>query len=110
MFSNIEEVPYVQFSNTETIEKVLAGYRLTPPSNCPSRIANLMKNCWNTDPSTRPSFKVLFTLSCWKLKWLIKEICQDLEAEDKQLRAHASQAMKPVMTALPLNVPTDYNV
>jgi serine/threonine protein kinase len=68
--------PYFQYSNSEVgsaasfvfttdvmfkvIEKVVQGYRLDPPENCPSEIAELMKQCWNSHPESRPTFKVEF--------------------------------------------------
>ncbi|XP_033842578.1 mitogen-activated protein kinase kinase kinase 20 [Periophthalmus magnuspinnatus] len=37
--------------------------RLTIPSGCPSSFAELMRNCWKTDPKERPIFKsILCTL------------------------------------------------
>jgi hypothetical protein len=56
------QIPYTQFSNSETIEKVLGGYRMTPPDNCPNEISSLMLQTWNEDPDSRPSFKVSNTL------------------------------------------------
>uniref|UniRef100_A0AAY4AGS0 receptor protein-tyrosine kinase n=1 Tax=Denticeps clupeoides TaxID=299321 RepID=A0AAY4AGS0_9TELE len=35
------------------------GYRMTEPEFAPSEIYELMRNCWNTDPLKRPSFKKL---------------------------------------------------
>jgi serine/threonine protein kinase len=51
------EIPYYQFTNSETIEKVVQGYRLPVPENTPPEIGELMKRCWAADPSDRPSFK-----------------------------------------------------
>ncbi|XP_061648339.1 mitogen-activated protein kinase kinase kinase 20 isoform X1 [Phyllopteryx taeniolatus] len=37
--------------------------RLTVPSGCPASFAELMRDCWMTDPKTRPTFKqILSTL------------------------------------------------
>jgi serine/threonine protein kinase len=52
------QIPYSQFSNSEAVEKVYSGYRMTPPDNCPDEIAKLMQQTWNESPSSRPSFKV----------------------------------------------------
>lgn len=51
--------PYFHFSNKEVIDKVLLGYRMDPPDECPPEISELMKRCWNEDPDNRPSFKVM---------------------------------------------------
>jgi serine/threonine protein kinase len=52
------KIPYAGMSNLIVAEKVLNGYRLTCPENCPEEIYNLMEQCWSVDPIDRPSFKV----------------------------------------------------
>lgn len=32
------------------------GYRMESPEGCPDQIYNVMKDCWNEDPSQRPNF------------------------------------------------------
>lgn len=77
----------------KVIEKVVEGYRMTPPENTPPEIADLMKKCWEEDPDSRPTFKVshgsshmAFYLTslhrkCWaKLK--------QLASQQKKLRQH----------------------
>ena len=34
--------------------------RMTPPSNCPKPIIELMEQCWASQPAERPSFEVHF--------------------------------------------------
>ncbi|CAB4028596.1 mitogen-activated kinase kinase kinase 20 isoform X2, partial [Paramuricea clavata] len=36
--------------------------RLTIPSTCPSPFANLMKECWQSEPKDRPSFKEIIPI------------------------------------------------
>ncbi len=48
-------------SNAEATEKILSGYRMPPPPDCPPEIYELMLQCWQRDPSLRPSFKQLST-------------------------------------------------
>jgi serine/threonine protein kinase len=62
------KVPYAQFNNSETVEKVLSGFRLTPPENTPPKIAELMLKCWQSDPNLRPTFGDIFNLleSVWR--------------------------------------------
>jgi len=50
--------PYVGISNAEAVDKVLEGYRMSPPPHCPAPIAKLMNICWKEDPESRPTFKV----------------------------------------------------
>lgn len=53
------KVPMPQFSNSQVVEEVLKGYRMTPPEGCPTQIATLMTQCWDADPENRPSFKAI---------------------------------------------------
>nr|XP_061826614.1 mitogen-activated protein kinase kinase kinase 20-like [Nerophis lumbriciformis] len=49
--------------------------RLTIPSGCPASFAELMRDCWRTDPKERPTFKqILSTLeSMWNDSQLSKQ-------------------------------------
>jgi len=49
-------------SNKEVIEKVLSGYRLEKPENCPNEIYQIMMQCWNKNPQERPSFKEIYNI------------------------------------------------
>jgi hypothetical protein len=40
--------------------EVTAGFRLPCPDNCPSSIYLMMKECWQQDPTSRPSFLILY--------------------------------------------------
>jgi len=50
-------VRYAGLSNERAVEKVLAGYRLEQPKDCPNSIYKLMNDCWKVDPSSRPTFQ-----------------------------------------------------
>jgi hypothetical protein len=54
-------VPYPTFSNAQTMEQVIAGYRMPAPTNCPAEVYQLMLQCWQANPAQRPSFAQLFT-------------------------------------------------
>ena len=54
------QIPYTGMSNAEVIEKVLGGYRLPSPDNCPKEIYQCMISCWNEQAEQRPSFKQLY--------------------------------------------------
>jgi hypothetical protein len=49
-------VPYFHFSNEITAEKVVTGYRLEKPNECPEDVYLLMIDCWDASPSKRPLF------------------------------------------------------
>ena len=43
-------------------EKLLNGYRMDKPGNCPAIIYRAMSECWAAEPGGRPSFKKLMDL------------------------------------------------
>jgi len=53
------KVPYGSMSNSETASFVTKGGRLKQPASCPDGIFKLMNQCWNVNPSDRPTFKSL---------------------------------------------------
>ncbi|MED6234962.1 hypothetical protein ATANTOWER_010237 [Ataeniobius toweri] len=48
--------PYYGMSHEEVIYYVRDGHILSCPENCPLELYNLMRLCWSTHPSERPSF------------------------------------------------------
>jgi len=46
----------VGLDNQETAKKVLSGYRMEQPTECPEDMYKLMLRCWQDDPSARPTF------------------------------------------------------
>lgn len=48
--------PYHLFSNFEASEKILAGYRMDKPNDCPADVYEIMKKCWEEEPEKRPTF------------------------------------------------------
>ncbi len=53
-------LPYAEMnSNQDVFKYVVGGGRLTAPSNCPEEIRKTMKDCWEEQPSSRPSFTTI---------------------------------------------------
>eukprot|EP00040_Diaphanoeca_grandis_P027558 m.157091 g.157091 ORF g.157091 m.157091 type:complete len:1661 (+) comp31039_c0_seq1:243-5225(+) len=48
--------PFGTFTPQEVRDEVLGGRTLKPPMTCSERVAELMKTCWASNPSLRPSF------------------------------------------------------
>ncbi|KAK1800578.1 hypothetical protein P4O66_005788 [Electrophorus voltai] len=48
--------PYYGMAHEEVIYYVRDGHVLTCPENCPLELYNLMRLCWSSHPSDRPSF------------------------------------------------------
>jgi serine/threonine protein kinase len=40
------EIPYKGMSNSQVMEKVPEGFRLSRPENCPENVYYLMQSCW----------------------------------------------------------------
>ena len=51
-------------TNAEVLHQVEHGYRMLCPQGCPQALYNIMLECWNKDPMTRPTFETLQ----WKLE------------------------------------------
>ena len=49
-------IPYAGITNREVIEKVRAGFRLTPSTVTPTTVARIMTQCWKKDETARPPF------------------------------------------------------
>jgi serine/threonine protein kinase len=74
-------IPYTQYSNSETVEKVLAGYRLPSPVGCPVEIYRLMMACWSKNQAERPSFK---------------QICEALPEKVSRITHDSTYALSPI--------------
>lgn len=48
--------PYQGFSNDQVLRYVIEGGVMERPENCPDRLYDLMRKCWQHRPSARPSF------------------------------------------------------
>ena len=53
------KVPYAGIANKDVITGVAAGMRLQQPEGCSEDIYLVMLNCWNKEPTERPSFSEL---------------------------------------------------
>ncbi|XP_043909952.1 megakaryocyte-associated tyrosine-protein kinase [Protopterus annectens] len=51
--------PYPRMSLKDVKDKVLTGYHMESPEECPASMYSLMKSCWELDPGKRPAFKKL---------------------------------------------------
>ena len=54
--------PYGDIPNLPAVQaKVLSGYRLPCPEGCPLLVYAIMTQCWQTDPTSRPTFDELLS-------------------------------------------------
>lgn len=57
-----QEVPFKGLEGVQVAWLVVVnGERLTIPTTCPAKFANLMKKCWLADPKKRPNFREVLT-------------------------------------------------
>jgi len=66
--------PYPEFTAIITRAKVLEGYRMSPPENCPIIVSELMQWCWKDSPNERPLFIQIYI----RLSTLWKEVKSSL--------------------------------
>lgn len=53
-------IPYPGMISRGILEAVSEGtYRMACPTNCPTKLHNIMLDCWQQEPDSRPSFKTL---------------------------------------------------
>ena len=51
--------PYSGITNKDVVEKVVSGYRIPCPDDCPEEVHEIMLKCWNEKPDSRPSSIIL---------------------------------------------------
>jgi fyn-related kinase len=51
-------------SNYEVISEIDNNYRMPCPKNCPQYLYDIMMECWQCEPVSRPTFETLQ----WKLE------------------------------------------
>ena len=66
--------PYYGLSHEQVINYLKDGNVLTAPESCSPSIYALMKTCWQTDPTARPSFSAL--------EFSLEDLYQTLVGED----------------------------
>ena len=54
-------LPFPGMRDDEVLDQVIRGYRMPRPADCQADIYSLMLECWNEDPSRRPSFQTIAT-------------------------------------------------
>jgi len=54
--ATLAEVPYQGFANEQVMSYVKEGKKMPRPENCPDRLYDMMCECWESQPSSRPTF------------------------------------------------------
>ncbi|XP_072042619.1 uncharacterized protein [Amphiura filiformis] len=53
-------VPYPTMDAKTVLDKLLTGYRMEKPTNCPNDVYDVMLKCWSEKPDDRPLFRELY--------------------------------------------------
>ena len=56
-------VPYHGMSDAQVLAGLQRGYRMPGTVDCPDYLYKIMKDCWNTDAASRPTFESLLKLN-----------------------------------------------
>ncbi|XP_059210590.1 tyrosine-protein kinase receptor TYRO3 [Centropristis striata] len=70
--------PYPGVHNYELLDLLLSGHRLKPPEDCDQKLYEVMRSCWDSEPTRRPDFRELGDT----LKGLLSEL-PELEASQE---------------------------
>uniref|UniRef100_G1QHU4 Insulin receptor n=1 Tax=Nomascus leucogenys TaxID=61853 RepID=G1QHU4_NOMLE len=60
--TSLAEQPYQGLSNEQVLKFVMDGGYLDQPDNCPERVTDLMRMCWQFNPKMRPTFLEIVNL------------------------------------------------
>uniref|UniRef100_A0A2K5CFZ2 Tyrosine-protein kinase receptor n=1 Tax=Aotus nancymaae TaxID=37293 RepID=A0A2K5CFZ2_AOTNA len=60
--TSLAEQPYQGLSNEQVLKFVMEGGYLDQPDNCPERVTDLMRMCWQFNPKMRPTFLEIVSL------------------------------------------------
>ncbi|CAH8632041.1 unnamed protein product [Schistosoma bovis] len=51
--------PFSNLTNAEAVEQIARGVRLERPDKCPHSLYEILLQCWNANPTLRPTFSML---------------------------------------------------
>ncbi|XP_066996033.2 insulin-like peptide receptor [Anabrus simplex] len=80
--------PYQGLSNDQVLRYVIDGGVMERPENCPDRLYDLMRLCWQYKPSARPSFLDLVTLLLSDVPVSFSDVSFYHSEEGCELRSH----------------------
>lgn len=101
--------PYQGLSNDQVLRYVIDGGVMERPENCPDRLYELMRLCWQYKPGVRPSFLELVSLLLPDVSSEFSQVSFYHSAEGCELRTHqaAELAAAGDDPATPLRVTRD---
>lgn len=79
--------PYYGMTHEEVVKYIKDGNILQPPDSCPVRVYDVMKNCFNAQPASRPPFRTILQL--------LEDISSDVERLQAISSKSSSQQLWP---------------
>ncbi|XP_062559479.1 tyrosine-protein kinase Shark isoform X2 [Armigeres subalbatus] len=77
--------PYHDLKGVDVIKLIENGQRLSQPDHCPEKVFDVMKNCWNYNPKSRPTFNFLTRFFTDDIKY---QNLQELVQSGKEINAN----------------------
>jgi len=82
------------FSDFTFIKAIINGQRPTIPSSCPEELSELIKKCWDGDPTKRPSFDYI--------EQFLRDYSEKIKSETSAMDSHMTEdKMKSLTTCEP---------
>ncbi|XP_020797631.2 tyrosine-protein kinase SRK2 [Boleophthalmus pectinirostris] len=75
------QTPYPAMTNYQVVQRIVEGYRMPPPANCPKHMYGIMSDCWKKEPQDRPTFETL--------QWKLEDFELDTTSYDDANRYHS---------------------
>lgn len=82
----MQKEPFEQFENYKEFKRAVCKDNERPeiPKSCPASLAALMAQCWDKDPSVRPSFTQIISI----LEQITVDVCISDEAGNRFWKSH----------------------
>jgi len=95
--------PYPGVELTDVYQLLESGYRMECPPGCPARVYSLMRECWQWDPTKRPSFRQMH----YDMENMFQEssITEEVEAELRPPSSGSSHT--PILPSKKVRHPRD---
>lgn len=94
--------PYQGLTNDQVLRYVIEGGVMERPENCPDKLYELMRRCWQHRPSARPTFMDIITMLLPDTSPVFAEVSffHSQEAQDLARGQHQTVLMDDVTTPL----------
>ncbi|KAF6081488.1 insulin receptor [Phyllostomus discolor] len=106
--TSLAEQPYQGLSNEQVLKFVMDGGHLDQPDNCPDRLSELMRMCWQFNPKMRPTFLEIVDLLKDDLHPTFPEVSFFHSEENKAPESEELEMECEDMESVPLDRPSHF--